>query len=285
VLEAEPGVRLLVRASWQPDPQTATTLVLVHGLGGSSEGSYSLSTGRLAFARGFNVARMNMRGAGAGGALGPLLYNAGLDRDLLTVVRWAAARSRRVALAGFSLGSNLCLLLAGRLRDELPPGLIALAAVSPPVDLAACAAALDAPGNRLYRLHYLAQLRATYRQRQRAHPALFAAGLEQGVSSIRAYDDRITAPYGGFSSADDYYSRSSAGPWLARIGLPTLVLAASDDPLIPAASVARWALPESGCVHLELSPTGGHVGFVARSRAPGWFWAADRSVAFLEGCG
>jgi predicted alpha/beta-fold hydrolase len=282
VMEAAPGVRLLLRSSWQARPRECPTLVLVHGLGGSSEGSYGVSAGSLAFARGWNVVRMNMRGAGRGEALCPLLYNAGLDEDLLAVVRWAAERSPRVAVAGFSLGANQALLLAGRRASELPRALCAVAAVSPPLDLSACTDALDAPRNRLYQRHYVGELLAAYRRRQRRRPDLYRAGLERGILSIREYDDRITAPHCGYRGAADYYARSSSGPWLAAIERPTLLLGAQDDPMIPAASVTKFTLPANGRVLRELMPTGGHVGFVAPARAPGWFWAADRVLCFLD---
>jgi hypothetical protein len=97
---------------------------------------------------------------------------------------------------------------------------------------------------------------------------------------VREYDERITAPFGGYESAAQYYERSSAGPWLAAIDRPALVLAAADDPMVPVASVARWPVAQS--VEREIAPTGGHVGFVSRSQAPGWFWAPERALAFLE---
>jgi predicted alpha/beta-fold hydrolase len=100
---------------------------------------------------------------------------------------------------------------------------------------------------------------------------------------VREYDDRITAPFGGYESAAQYYERSSAGPWLAAIDRPVLVLAADDDPMIPVSSVVRW--PASSTVRCEIVPTGGHVGFVGRSQAPGWFWAPERVMDFLETAG
>jgi predicted alpha/beta-fold hydrolase len=186
-----------------------------------------------------------------------------------------------VAVAGFSLGANLALLMLGRRRTALPPGLAAVAAVSPPVDLAACAEAIQAPSNRLYEKRFMRMLGDAYRRRAAARPDLFPAGLERGLRTVREFDDRITAPFGGYAGAAEYYARSSAGPWLALIDRPTLLLAAADDPMIPVASTERW--PVANAVTREITPTGGHVGFVAPSRAPGWFWAADRVMAFLEG--
>jgi len=184
---------------------------------------------------------------------------------------------------GFSLGANLLLLTLARRRDRLPAALSAAAAVSPPLDLSASADALEAPGNGLYQRYFMQMLLEGYRQRNQARPDLFAAGRETGLRTVREYDDRITAPFGGYESAAQYYERSSAGPWLTSIDRPTLVLAAADDPMIPVASVARW--PVSPSVRCEIVPTGGHVGFVSRSRAPGWFWAPQRVLDFLEAAG
>jgi predicted alpha/beta-fold hydrolase len=281
-VDAGDGVRLLVRASWQPGPRDAhPLLVLLHGLSGCDRASHTVATAMHAWSRGWHVWRMNMRGAGDSEALCARLYNAGLDKDLLAVLRMAAAHSPRVAAAGFSLGANVTLLAAGRQRDALPPQVVAFAGVSPPLDLAACADALDRRENRLYVLNFLSDLRRSYERRAQRLPHLYAAGRERGLRSIRHYDEVITAPYGGFRDANDYYLCSSAGPQITRIDRPTLLLAAADDPMIPAESVARWPLPDSGCVRREILPTGGHVGFVARTRAPGRFWAAERVIDFF----
>jgi hypothetical protein len=274
-------VRLLLRATWQPGRhEDHPALVLVHGLGGSDDSSYTVAAGRYAYARGWHVLRMNMRGCGGGEALCPLLYNAGLDSDLLAVVDEIARRVQRVAVVGFSLGANLALLMMGRRHGALPQGLSAAVGVSPPVDLAACADAIEAPRNALYQKRFMRLLSDGYRSRRRARPDLFPAGREAGLRSVREFDERITAPFGGYASAADYYAQASAGPWLAAIDRPTLVLAAQDDPMIPAASIERW--PVSGRVRREITATGGHVGFVGPTQAPGWFWAAQRAMKFVE---
>lgn len=283
VVDAGEDVRLLARATWQGEPRAERpALVVVHGLGGSDASAYVVSTGRHAFARGWHVVRMNMRGAGDGEALCPRLYNAGLDTDLLAVVDAVARVTPRVAVAGFSLGASQALLALGRRRESLPPALRGVAAVSPPLDLSACADALDRPDNRLYQHYFMTMLREAYRRRARRWPDLFEAGRERATRTVREYDEAITAYYGGYTGAADYYARSSAGPWLAAVDRPALVLAAADDPMIPEESVERWPLPASGLVRREIAPTGGHVGFVGRSVAPGFFWAAPRVLDFLE---
>jgi predicted alpha/beta-fold hydrolase len=282
VVEAGADVRLLVRATWQPrHAEQKPTLLVVHGLCGTSEGSYGLSIGQLAYALGWNVARMNLRGAGSGFSMCARPYNAGADSDVLAVLEFLARRTRSIAVAGFSLGANIATLCATRGAPRLPESVFAVAAVSPPLDLSACADAMD---RGIFRQHYLRLLKADYRRRSLAWPELFPPGREAELRTIREYDDRITAVCGGFAGAADYYAHSSAGPLLAKADRPLLLLAAEDDPLIPAAAVSRWPLPSSGTVRRELLKTGGHVGFLAGSRAPGRFWAADRVMDFFTRC-
>ena len=283
IVESEPGVKLLVRATWQPGPrETRPALVIVHGLGGSDHSAYVLSTGCYAYARGWHVLRANMRGAGDGEALCAKLYNAGLDADLMAVLQHTAALVPRLAVVGFSLGGNLTLLAAGRRRADLPEGVRGLAAVSAPLDLAACADALERPENSLYEFYFMRSLVAAYRRRQARLPALYEAGRERRVRTVRGFDEQITAPYGGYRDAAEYYARSSSGPFLASIDRPTLILNAADDPMVPVASTQHWPLPASGIVSREVTPTGGHVGFVGPAYAPGRFWAAERFLDFLE---
>ena len=275
--------RLLVRITWQPGPRRDHPLLLVvHGLGGSDRAAYAVSTGRLAFARGFHVARLNMRGAGESEEANSRLYNAGLDTDVVAVVEALAPSCSRLAIVGFSLGASVSLLALGRQRERLPPALRAVAAVCPPLDLRACAEALEGPGGGFYTWYFMGNLRDAYARQQRRHPHLYEKGREGQTLTVRAFDERITAPYGGYRDADDYYSRSSAGPWLLSVDRPTLILAAADDPMVPARSVLQFPLPASGLVEREIAPTGGHVGFVAPSEAPGFFWAADRVLEWLE---
>ena len=283
VVDAGDDVRLLLRATWQAGPRAEhPALVLIHGLGGWDASGYMLATGRQAWGLGWHVVRMNMRGAGDSVTLCPRLYNAGLESDLLAALAAVGRETPRLAVVGFSLGANVALLAAGRSAGRLPGSLLGVAAVSPPLDLAACAGALDRPGNRLYQLYFMQALRSGYARRQRLRPDLFEAGRERGLRTVREFDEAITAPHGGYRDAADYYARASAGPHVARIELPALILAAADDPMIPVGSVASWPLPASGVVRREITPTGGHMGFVAPTVAPGRFWAAQRVMGFLS---
>ncbi len=284
IVESGPGIRILSRVTWQPgDRADSPALILLHGMGGSDQSSYMLSLGQFAYAAGWHVVRANMRGSGASFEICPRLYHAGLEVDLLAVAREVARGTPRVALFGASLGANHVLLALGRSKEELPEAVRAAVAISPPIDLPHCSDSLHLPSNRFYMSRFVADLNAAYARIQALNPGLYEAGREAGVRTVREFDEKITAPYAGFASAGDYYARSSSGPWLREIDRPTLILSAQDDPVIPAESVRRFAGPGSPVLTCEFPETGGHVGFVARTRAPGRFWAAERALAFLAG--
>lgn len=282
LVEVEPGVRLLLRCSWQDDGLKHPALLLIHGLEGCDRSVYMIATGLLAYRRGWHVLRMNLRGCGDSLRLCPRLYNAGQAEDLVAVARWLAERSPPFAVAGFSLGANLALLAAGRDGDALPDALRAMAAVCPPLDMSACADALERPTNFVYALRFVRSLLRSYRDRQELSPDLYERGRERGLRTLRAFDEVITAHYHGYRDAEDYYEKASSGRRLEAITIPTLVLSSSDDPFIPEESVR--AFHASKDVRHEVTEGGGHVGFIASTSAhtPGRFWAAERLLDFLE---
>jgi uncharacterized protein len=283
VVPVDGNVKILARASWQAGHAgDRPAVVLVHGLGGWDGAPYAAAAGLHAWSRGWHVIRMNMRGSGGSVTLCPYLYNAGLDSDLLALLEAVARHASQVAVIGFSLGGSIALLAAGRNPGRLPGAVRGLVAISAPLDLAACSEALARPANLIYDQYFLRYLKRAYRERQERNPE-YEPGRERKVRSLRDYDEAITAPYGGYASVGEYYARSSPGPWLTAIERPTLLLAAADDPIVPRGSLAGWPLPASGLIRRELLPTGGHLGFVAATAAPGGFWAAERALDFLHG--
>src|SRR5208283_4295351 len=151
-VEVDPadGSRVLCHCHWQPLCAARLTVVLVHGLEGSSDSRYVKGIAARAWAAGMNVVRMNMRNCGASEALTPTLYHSGRSADVGAVVCHYAARFGldRVALVGYSMGGNLVLKLAGEWGQR--PPLAAVATVCPAIDLAAGADALHEPANRVY---------------------------------------------------------------------------------------------------------------------------------------
>ncbi|QEH37950.1 putative hydrolase [Aquisphaera giovannonii] len=279
------GDRLCVLETIPPDwSRGDPAAMLVHGLGSCARAPYMARiAGRLA-ALGVRVARMNLRGAGDGFGLARGIYHAGRTGDVRLALAWLGSRApgSPIALAGFSLGGNLALKLAGEAAVDPVPGLDCVLAANPPVDLAASAATITRPQNRLYDWNFTSWLRREVRRLHGRFPDLGRPDL-RGVRSVRDFDQRYTAARNGFSCADDYYERSSARAWIARTTLPGLVVHAADDPFIPAESFAGVAFPRP--LEFEMTRHGGHLGYLSRRPWHGdhrWLdvrfaaWLADR---------
>jgi uncharacterized protein len=272
----EPGTRVLAHCNWQAEPRDHPVLIALHGLEGSSESSYMRGLAEKAFAAGFNVVRLNHRNCGGTEALTPTLYNSGLTADAAHVVREMAERDgmETIALAGYSLGANVALKLAGEYGASAPPQLRCVAAVSPPIDLTAATVQLERPSNVIYQWYFLVSLRRRIRRKQRLFPRLYATGHLYRVRTIRAFDDRYTAPQGGYEGAADYYDRASSIHVIPRIAVPALILTAADDPFIPVAPFHDPRVRGNPNIEVMLTRHGGHCGFIARRCAEhDGYWA------------
>ncbi|HXY13441.1 MAG TPA: alpha/beta fold hydrolase, partial [Terriglobales bacterium] len=199
-IEVESGVSVLCHCHWQPDRQNALTIVVVHGLEGSSDSQYMLGVTAKGLAAGMNVVRMNQRNCGNTDGLSPTLYHSGRSHDVATVSQSLIDRDdvRRFALVGFSMGGNLVLKTAGEWGKDGPGQFTAVAAVCPSLDLAASADALHLPTNRVYELYFIWKLRRRFLAKARLFPEKFDTRRLRGITSLRDFDDKITAYYSGF---------------------------------------------------------------------------------------
>jgi predicted alpha/beta-fold hydrolase len=284
LFEVEPGVRLLARCRWQGDRISSPTLILVHGLGGSDSSPYVAGTAELAHRAGMNVVRLNQRNCGGTEHLTPTLYHSGLSGDLRAVVAELLQRDRlsEVLICGFSMGGNLVLKLAGELGEEGWPGLLGVCAISPPVDLSDTARHIERPSNRLYQWRFVKDLKRMMARKKALYPKLYDLRNLERVRTVRQFDELYTAPHGGFSDAEDYYAKSSALPLLSKIRLPTLIVHARDDPLVPLAPSLSTEVSANPNVLVVTPNRGGHVGFVSGEGKLGRFWAEAIVVKFCD---
>jgi predicted alpha/beta-fold hydrolase len=257
-VEAEKNTRsrgasyVLCDCHWQADPSQCLTVLLVHGLEGSSQSQYALGNSARAWAAGCNVIRMNMRNCGGTEHLSPTLYHSGLSGDVAAVMRTLTAEKglRDFALVGYSMGGNLVLKLAGELGASAAVHLKAVVGVSPAMDLAASADALHNVSNRVYEWKFLIGLKRRFRRKAALFPAIYStAGLEK-IASLRQFDHEVTARYSGFTGADDYYYRASSARVATQIATPALILHALDDPFIRMMPGTRAALVSNPHVQL-----------------------------------
>ncbi len=281
LFEVEPDVRLLARCRWQEDRTARATLVLVHGLGGSCDAPYMLGAARLAYLAGANVVRLNQRNCGGTEHLTPTLYHSGMSGDLAAVVCELVECDglSRILVAGFSMGGNLALKMAGEMGEGAPPALLGVCAVSPALDLQETARSLERPSNHAYQRQFARGLRGLVQRKKELYPNLYdVRGLEY-LRTVREFDEIYTASHGGFTSADDYYARSSALQFIPRVRVPTLIIHAQDDPLVPFGPLLNPRVSGNPRVVTVTPPRGGHVAFVSAKKEER-FWAEERLVEF-----
>jgi predicted alpha/beta-fold hydrolase len=271
----EPDVEVLVDSQSPQNP--IAELVMVHGLEGAGEAGYIRTLAHHALTHNFATHRFHMRTCGGTEHLCNTLYHGGLTSDLLSYLKQLNT-TKPVFLTGFSLGGNVVLKLAGELGAEAQQLLAGVCAVSAPIDLAMAAHQINAPVNFVYQRRFVTRMRARLAATGRYPPGQLAK-----LHTLYEIDDKITAPSFGFATADRYYATQSSNRFLADIRIPTLLIAAQDDPLIPF-RMYREAQPERNPHITAIYPEhGGHIGFLARQKPR--FWADETIVRWaLEHC-
>lgn len=284
LIDVGDGAKILCHCHWQPDRERALTVILVHGLEGSSDSSYMVGIAAKGVAQGMNVIRMNQRNCGGTDGISPTLYHSGRSADIAAVARNLIEQDHisRFALAGFSMGGNLVLKLAGEWGREGPPEFRAVAAVCPSIDLAASADALHLPGNRLYEYYFLWKLRRRLREKARLFPGVFDVSRLNGVNTLRDFDDKVTAYYSGFTGADDYYARAAASNVIDRIAVPAFVLNAANDPFIRILPATREKILANQHITFVETPDGGHCSYLAQPDGDDGRWAEGQVIEFLK---
>jgi uncharacterized protein len=289
VFDVGPDARVLAKCHWQRLPPSHPTIVQFHGLEGSADAHYMRGMADKAFARGFNVVRLNQRNCGGTDHLSVGVYNSGLTADPAAVIRELIDRDGlpSIAVAGYSLGGNVALKLAGEYGADGPPEVKAFAAVSPTLDLAACIDALERPSNWAYQQNFLIALKRRIRRKARLYPSVYSTRPLATVRSVRRFDDVYTAPMSGYRDAADYYYRASSLRVIDRVRVPTLVITALDDPFVPPGPFREPAVTGNPSITLVVTPRGGHCGFVAAADGHGGdggdgYWAERVIVAFAD---
>jgi len=286
-----PASHVLCYCHWQPEEVRAKrlTVVLVHGLEGSSDSHYIRGNSAKAWRAGCNVVRMNMRNCGDTELLCPTLYHCGLSGDVGKVVEHVVREHglQSVAVVGYSMGGNLVLKYVGELGENAPAYLKAAVAISPAMDLAACSDALHAWQNRLYESNFLKGLLRRYRYKAGLFPRIYDIESARQVRSIREFDNNIVARYCGFKDAEDYYAKASSSVVASDIRVPTLVIHALDDPFIRMTAPTRDKLLANPNVSLIETDHGGHCAFLASpdghasNKDFDGYWAEHTLLQFL----
>jgi uncharacterized protein len=281
--------KLLAEASWQPGERgERPALFLMHGLEGSAQSHYVIGMSRKAYENGFHTIRVNTRNCGGTEQLTPTLYCAGLSEDVHSVVRFLRDQFgiRKVFAAGVSLGANMILKYLGEQGENGPELVQGAAVLSPPIDLGAGVRLMEEPQNRIYQRYFVGKLIERMCRKTALYPEIGNMNRIARIRTIYEFDDVVTAPHFGFGGADNYYRLASSGPLLGRIRVPTLIVQAKDDPLIPFSAFQNPGLRGNPAIRLLTPDHGGHSGFLERRRygSPDLdgYWGESRAVQFLS---
>ncbi len=263
MVHLEDGDRLLLHDDCPTDwPVAGRAALLLHGLGGSHESGYMVRVAAKLNQCGVRTFRKDLRGFGAGYRTARHHCHAGRTDDAAACLDFVGhlCPESPVTIIGFSMGGNIVLKLLGELGDSAPKSLNSAVAVCPPIDLTHCARHLRTGMNRVYDWSFVRTLHGLLHRRRRTVPGLVDRQLRPLPKRLRDFDDRYTAPLVGYSGAKEYYLECSSAPLLPQIRVPTLIIAAADDPVIPVAMFERYALSPS--VTLHITNHGGHLGFI-----------------------
>jgi predicted alpha/beta-fold hydrolase len=279
------------RAWWHEpegkDERRPTALVL-HGVAGTSEAKSVVRGGRALYRAGFHVVRLDLRGAGAGVERAPTIYHAGLTEDVRAAVLALSEHPRvaSVVIVAISLGGHVALKLAGEWGESAPEGLRAIVTISSPVDLGAATVEIDKLRNMPYCAYVLRGLISQVQAFGRIHPEKVKYDPERlrTIRKIRDYHTHVIAPMHGFESADDYHAKATAAPYLSRVAIPTRMIHAEDDPMVPLGTVTPFLKDASRAIEVLTSPGGGHVGWLGGLRERHWVhtWAIERAIEFIR---
>ena len=271
-------------SDWKPGQPFA---LLMHGLAGCHQSAYMVRLADKLTRRGTRVFRLDHRGCGAGAKIARRPYNAGVSNDVRDVLSFAIrlCPNSKSAIVGFSLSANILVKMLGEdgISGEQPPNLVCAAAICPPLDLASCAAAMSRGFNRIYERHFVKILADQYYERRCRFPDEPHLGIQKLPQRIIEFDDCYTAPAAGFNSAAEYYSRCSGRNFVSSIRVPSLLINAANDPLIPVSTVNSIELPANSPVRAVITNGGGHLGFVSgKTHDADRWWIDWRVIEWIE---
>jgi len=260
---------------------TNPAIILFHGLEGNSQSYYARNLATALASIGWTGYVPHFRGCSGELNRLPRAYHSGDSQEIDWILkRFKQLEPQRTFFAaGVSLGGNALMKWLGEQGAATNDIVHAAAAISPPMDVGACGAWLDQGINRtMYTQHFLRTMKAQGEVRLAHFPGLFDAQRMRAASTLREFDDTVTAPLHGFKNVDDYWTRASALGVLNGVKIPTLLLMPRNDPFL---TDACYPQTYPGSVTLETPANGGHVGFSGGHGATKDMWLPSRIINFF----
>lgn len=258
-------------------------VILIHGLEGSSESNYVLSTSKVLNAAGYDTVSLNLRGCSGEDNLLLSTYHSGKTDDVDFVINHILENYNyeNIMIVGYSLGGNLTLKYFGEYNT--PTQVSCGVAISVPIDLESSCQEMSKPKNFFYMARFLKSLRSKVIEKSRKYPN-FNVNLKALLKarSFEEFDELYTAPVFGFSSAQDYWKKASSKQYLPKIQKPTLLITSKDDPFLTEECYPYKEAMNSKKFYLEVTKYGGHVAFLTDFSTKKTKWLENRILHFLK---
>jgi hypothetical protein len=266
-----------------PGNNSHTVVVISHGLEGNARKKYPLGMAREMNRIGYDAVCLNFRGCSGEPNRLLRLYHSGVTDDLHTVISHMLDQGGydHVLLVGFSMGGNQTLKYLGEDPGMVPDEVKGAVVFSVPCDLAGSCSMMERPTNRLYMEYFMRGLRQKVRTKAAMFPDMVDTTGLDAIRTFSVFDDRYTAPFHGFESAEDYYHKASCDQFLQNIRIPTLIVQAKDDPFLSSSCFPVAKAETNPDLFVEIPRYGGHVGF----HLPGKdnvYWLEKRAGTFFR---
>ena len=260
-------------------------VILIHGLEGSSQSKYILAVTKFLNTNGFDIVVLNLRGCSGELNKHYKAYHTGETGDLHYVIQYLQKKYtyKNYALLGFSLGGNVVLKYAGEQKEQINPLIEKIIAVSPPCDLKGSSAVLAKKSNLIYMNRFLKTLveKALKKAARFPNKKLNTQALIK-AKNFKDFDTLFTAPSFGFRDANDYWTKASCKPFLKHIKVQSYLLTAKNDPFLSASCFPIKIAKQSSYLNLELTETGGHIGFIKSFYKKDKFWFEEKLLKYLN---
>ncbi len=258
------------------------TLIISHGLEGSSRRHYVLGFTKKAIQDGFDVLAWNYRSCSGEMNRSKRFYHSGASDDLEEMIQLLTSRGAQdIYLAGFSLGGNLTLKWLGEKGENPPKGIRKAVVFSVPLHLSSSSQTLAKLENWMYTNRFLNTLVAKVQQKAQQFPGLIAEEKLSSIKTLWDFDEIVTGPLHGFEGAEDYYQQSSSIFYLPAIKVPVLIVNAANDPFLSAQCFPKELVASLENVFLEVPKEGGHCGFYPRNYKD-FLWSEIRGMKWLS---
>ena len=255
--------------------------ILSHGLEGHSGHSYMLGMVKALNKRGISALAWNLRGCSGELNRKEHFYHMGISGDLETVIHHVTDNFDEIYLIGFSLGGNLTLKYLGQQASRVNPKIKSAVAFSAPIDLKSCSNQVNSKQNWIYFRKFMWTIEQKISAKAKYSKLPVSISQLKKAASFRDLDDWFTAPLFGFKDAEALWADSSSVIHLEKISIPTLLITAADDPLLPPECYPTEIAKKSQYFYFEKPEHGGHVGFVSFN-LQGEYWSETRATQFLE---